>query len=437
VHRLLGLALVLAILVAGLGLAVGVGGIRLPAGSDAAIASRSALGSPVPPGGSPGPSLARGPSPGPLPSPTPLPSPSPTPPPLPTDRLQAALDAWRTSTGTPGVSASIRWGDGRTWTGASGTADTTRRAPLVATSAFPLASISKTFTAALILQLVEEGRLKLDDPVAPRLPGLGLDVRITVKMLLDHTSGLPDLFLAPGIDQALLAAPDRVWSLSDSLAYARKARTTPGTAWAYSNTGYLLLGVLAERVTGQSFATLLRTRFFTPLGLATTYVQIAERARGPIALGHLVSRTGSKWTARVVRPGDVQPFRSVVSAGGAADDVAASAADVARWAALLYGGSVLRPASVAAMLGDVANVSKLRPRIAYGLGVEQTTLAPWGAAYGHDGHLIGFHDLVRYLPVPGLSIATLANVDKAPVGPLLTTLLSIALPLGEPCARCR
>jgi D-alanyl-D-alanine carboxypeptidase len=376
------------------------------------------------------------PSASPSPSPSPLPSPSPEAPALPVAALQAALDKWLATTGTPGVSVTIEWADGRTWTGVGGVADAARRTPMTADTAFPLASISKTFVATLVLQLVEEGRLALDQPVAPILTGLGLDPRITVRMLLDHTSGLPDVFSAAGIDKALLAAPDRVWTLAQSLAFTKTGRVKPGTRWTYSNTGYLLLGVLLERVTGQPLATLLRDRLSGPLGLSSAYVQIAQRSPGPLAVGHVVGKSGSTWRASVIHPGPVQPFPSVVSAGGAADDIAASSPDVARWAALLYGGSVLRPATLDAMLGDMTAVAKLHPRIPYGLGVEGRPLPRWGITYGHNGHLEGFQDTVRYLPVQGLTIAILSNGDAAPVTSLLATLLSIALPLGTPCGHC-
>jgi D-alanyl-D-alanine carboxypeptidase len=436
VRRLLLLGVVVAVLVAGAALvARSSGGV----GADRAASATATSGATVPgPVGPSGPPLAAvSPSPSLLPSPSPRPSPSPEAPRLPDALLQAALDHWLVTTGTPGVSVTIRWADGRSWTGVGGLADAAARTAMTPATAFPLASISKTFVAALVLELVQDGRLALDQPVAPILAGLGLDRRVTVRMLLDHTSGLPDIFSAAGIDRALVAAPDRLWTLAQSLAFTRTGRVTPGTRWTYSNTNYLLLGILLERVTREPFAALLRDRILGPLGLASAYVQIAEAAPGPLAAGHVVARAGSSWRASVIHRGPVQPFTSVVSAGGAADDIAAGSADVARWAAMLYGGHVLEPVSLAAMLGDIASVAKLHPRMPYGLGVEGYTLPGWGAAYGHNGHLAGFQDLVRYLPGQDLSIAILSNADAAPVKGLFTTLLSIALPLGAGCDRCR
>jgi D-alanyl-D-alanine carboxypeptidase len=433
VRRLLVLVLVMAVLVAAGGLALVSGAMSLPTVAEDGHGVPSAGSSPTASAAIVSPAPSPSPSPSPLPSPTPVP----TPPPLPATALQEAVDAWLASTGTPGVSVTIEWADGRTWTGVAGVADAKRGIAMTPDTTFPLASITKTFTSALVLRLVEEGRLALDQPVAPILTGLGLDPRITVRMLLDHTSGLPDIFSAPGIDRALRAAPDRRWTLADSLAYARSGRAVPGTRWAYSNTNYLLLGALLERVTGMTFAELTRSELFGPLGLGDSFVQVAEPATGPLAVGHVVTRSGSSSRATVVREGAVQPFTSVITAGGGADAIAASSADVARWAHLLYTGGVLDLATVTAMLDDVSAVARLKPSRPYGLGVEVSTIARFGIAYGHNGHLVGFQDLVRYLPGQGLSIAILSDSDSAPVARLLPTLLGIAWPLGLPCERCR
>ncbi len=334
------------------------------------------------------------------------------------------------------MSVTIRWPDGRAWTGVSGVADARHGTPMTADTAFPLASISKTFTAALILRLVDEGRLGLDEPVAPRLPGLGLDPRITVRMLLDHTSGLPDVFSAAGIDRALQAAPDRIWTVADSLAFTSKGRATPGTVWVYSNTGYLLLGQLVRQVTGRTYAVELRQRFFDPLGLDTAFVQVDERPRGPLAVGHLVSGAAPDWVASVVREGPIQPFASVITAGGAADAVAASSPDLARWAEALYGGSVLSGRSLARMIGDASRISKLEPRVPYGLGVQEVRVGRW-LTYGHSGHLLGFRDVVRWLPSERVAIAILTDHDRSDLDPLVSRLLEIALPAPLPCTRCQ
>ena len=167
-------------------------------------------------------------------------------------RLQRTLDANRAKLSIPGVSVAILWDDGRSWVGASGMRNIATADPMTTGTAFALASISKTFTAAVVLQLVEEGKLSLDQPVAPLLPAFRLDSRITVRMLLDHTSGLPDFFFGKGIDAALRSAPAATWTAAKSWSYVPKPHAVPGRAWIYSNTNYMLLGELVQSVTGDT-----------------------------------------------------------------------------------------------------------------------------------------------------------------------------------------
>ena len=139
------------------------------------------------------------------------------------------------------------WDDGRKWLGASGDADIASGSAVTPETGFALASISKTFTAAVVLDLVDEGKLKLDERVAPLLPSFGIDRRVTVRMLLDHTSDLNDFFFNPKIDHALQSNPDATWTAKRTWRYVPAGRIRPGKVWAYSNTNYLVLGELVGR----------------------------------------------------------------------------------------------------------------------------------------------------------------------------------------------
>ena len=143
-------------------------------------------------------------------------------------RLQAQLDRLRARLGIPGVSATIVFRDGTSWTGVSGLADVARKVPVADDTAFAVGSISKTYTAALILALAGDGKIGLDKPAASYLPGFGLDKRITVRMLLDHTSGLDDFFIHGAIDTALQKAPAAHWSVARTLKYVAKPYFPPG-----------------------------------------------------------------------------------------------------------------------------------------------------------------------------------------------------------------
>lgn len=363
------------------------------------------------------------------PSSSPASSPCATPSAMPADLLQATLDRLRIKLSIPGISVAMLWDDGREWLGVSGMADVVGRKPVTPDSGFALASISKTFTAAVVLQLVEEGRLTLDEPVAPRLPVYNLDQRITVRMLLDHTSGLPDFFLNSTIDKPLQAAPDVAWTPARAWTFVAKKRPVPGSVWLYSNSNYLLLGELVKAVTGHPLATEIRARLLVPLGLTATWYQAVERPRANLTLGYrLVAKSGGGMRPVSVAPAsNMMPFRSVVTAAGGAGSIAATALDAARWMQAFAGGRVLSPAMQRAMLDDVQLTTGLKARIPYGLGIEVTVLAG-RQALGHSGRYLGFQGAVRYLPVEGVTIAVLTNQSTADPSKIVAALLGIALP---------
>jgi D-alanyl-D-alanine carboxypeptidase len=284
-----------------------------------------------------------------------------------------------------------------------------------------------------VLQLVDEGRLRLDEPVAPHLPTFRLSPRITVRMLLDHTSGLPDFFLRRGIDAALQSAPDATWEADQAWSYVNGKRPAPGSTWVYSNTNYLLLGELVESVTGRPLADQVRRRLLRPLGLEHTWSQLAEKPRAEITVGYrMVPRAaGGVRPIRVAPASRIMPFRSVVSAAGGAGSLAATALDAARWMRALVAGDVLSPAMRRAMLGDAAVTAALHARVPYGLGVQVTTL--YGReAIGHSGRYLGFRGVVRHLPADGLTIAVLTNQGSADPARIAAALLPIALPTPVP-----
>jgi D-alanyl-D-alanine carboxypeptidase len=408
----------------GLGLALLATGIDLvggPAGPLRGLAGGAVL-------------AAAGPSASPAPTarPTaPPPSPPPTPPPaqtpIPAAALQARLNAIRVQYHVPGVSATIIWPDGRSWTGVNGWADVKQHVPVAPTTAFSVGSVSKTFLAALVLQLADEGRLSLDDPVLRWLPTAAVPADATIRELLDHTSGLYDFFSNPAIDTALLANRRQAWTPARALGYMRAPYCAAGTCWHYSNSNYVLLGQVVQQVTGNPVATELRRRFFAPLRLVRTFVQGAEAARGTVATSYEVLGSGS--SIRTVSQGDgtaISPFTSVVTAAGSAGAIAATSRDLAVWARRIYGGAVLRPAALAAML-DVSHSVGAGSALPYGLGVEEVSLGG-RLTEGHNGRLIGAGATMRYLPDSGFSVAVVTNQDRVSPDVFAAALLAIAFP---------
>jgi CubicO group peptidase (beta-lactamase class C family) len=352
-------------------------------------------------------------------------------------KLDAELDVVRTRLGIPGVSVTIIFRDGSTWIGTSGRADVAGKVDVLPDTAFALASISKTYTAALVLDLVGEGKIDLATSARVYLPKSALDKRITVRQLLEHTSGLDDYFLHPPIDKALLADRDAAWSIGRTLKYVGKSYFPPGRGYHYSNTNYLYLGLIAERVTGVPLATELRRRFFSPLKLDDTWYQAVDKPVRPLAHGYRFA--GPKLSSPPIdltAKARVAPFRSVVTAAAGAGSIAATSSDVARWARFLYDGEVLGPVMTTVMLDGVADTAGYRPPVPYGLGVQAFPIMG-RVALGHSGRFIGFRSAVRHLPSEALTIAVLTNQSRADPGVILADLLSIVFAPDPPCLRCQ
>ena len=299
--------------------------------------------------------------------------------------------------------------------------------PVTPDTSFSVASVSKTFTAALILALVEDGRLSLDGSAKGYLPSLPIDPAITVRELLDHTSGLRDFFFGAGVDHALLSQPARVWDPKRSFKYVGKPFSKPGAEWHYSNTNYLVLGMLAEAVGGAPIADQLRDRFFTPLRMDDTYYQVpGEPWPGPVAHGYRFLGADPALPAIDLSDGSaIVPFTSVVTAAGGAGSIASSAGDLARWALALYGGDLLDPATRDAMVADVARTAPLKPGIPYGLGVQAITV-DGHPTLGHSGRFLGARAVVRWLPRERIAIAVLTNQSRSDPNVVLASLLKLA-----------
>jgi D-alanyl-D-alanine carboxypeptidase len=410
-----------------------------PSPGRAAAVSSIAPASSSEPSGSPGEGSPYAPSPHPsvtpsqsFVSPSSTSTPAPTPTPLTAEQrdqlLQASLDAFRADEAIPGISATVAFPDGTSWTGVGGLADVARKTRVTTGTSFAVASVSKTFLSALILELAHEHRLRLDDRINRYVPDLALDPRITIRQLLDHTSGLGDFFLNPKIDALLLGDRSAIWTSARSLTFIGKRYFAPGKGWHYSNTNYLVLGILAERVGRASLAHQYRVRFLEPVGLDHTYYQVVEKPRARLAIGYRFEGPGKARRPISLADGTrVMPFRSVVSAAGGAGSMAASSADLARWARALYDGEVLDPASAAAIIQDVMATAALKPAIPYGLG-SQAIKIDGLATLGHSGRLLGSRAVMRYFTASGVSIAIVTNQSRSDPAPLLAQLALVAVP---------
>ena len=197
------------------------------------------------------------------------------------------------------------------------------------------------------------------------------------------------------------------------------------------------VGLIAERVTGSTLGVALHDRFFGPLGLDGTWYQAAEKPRAPTAHGYRFATPSRKAPPIDLSDGSpIVPFTSVITASRGAGSVAATSADAARWARLLYTGEVLGPKTTALMLAGVAGTAGYAPRVPYGLGVQAVPI-DGRRTVGHSGRLLGFRAAVRHLPADATTVAVLTNQSREDPGLIVRALLSVVFEPEPPCLRCQ
>jgi D-alanyl-D-alanine carboxypeptidase len=302
-------------------------------------------------------------------------------------KLRAALDEL-VAAGAPGAVVLVRDGD-RTVGLAGGLADRARNAPMRVTDRFRVGSVTKTFVSSVVLQLAGEGRLSLDDTVERWLPGLVPNgPGITIRQLLSHTSGLYDYTQDPSVLKPYLRGHLRVVRAPRTLvarAIAHPPLFAPGAKWSYSNTGYILLGLIVEAAGGDSLRAQLQRRIFTPLGLRHTTFDTSPRISGRHAHGYFALGKRSLRDVSVFSPSFAWAAGAIVSTAG----------DLVRFYRALLQGRVLRPDLLDAMKTTVAMGP---PGESYGLGLWKTRslgLSPTnklacGSVWGHDGDFPGY-----------------------------------------------
>jgi D-alanyl-D-alanine carboxypeptidase len=275
------------------------------------------------------------------------------------------------------------------------------RTAMAATDRFRIASITKTFVATVVLQLVAEGKLSLDDPVERWLPGLLPNAgSIEIRELLNHTSGLFDYLDDKGFVQAVLAQPGRIWPPRKlvAIATAHPPLFPPGSDWSYSNTNYILLGLMIEAAVGTPLGQQLQQRFFDPLGLTETSFPTRARIDGAHAHGYVGFATLPRLRSLL----DTSPVSP--SLAWAAGAIVSTGDDVTSFYAALLGGRLLPPELLDAMKTPA-------PGVHYGLGLLETD-TPCGQAYGHEGDLLGHRSFVYARPDGTRVALVMVNIDN-------------------------
>ena len=301
---------------------------------------------------------------------------------LPRQQLQQLLDEL-VATGQPGAIGLAHHGK-ETWRGASGLAILDPEQPMRPGLRYKVGSITKTFTATVVLQLVGEHKLRLGDSVERWLPGLVPNGdHITIRQLLQHTSGLFDYAEDPRIAEPYLQGDlEFVWRPRQLIAIATEHPPLfpPGTSWSYSNTGYVLLGLIIRAATHSSVQQQLQTRILRPLGLRHTSFPVTNpHIAGPHAHGYQLG-AGPGGT-----PLDFTGLSP--SWAWATGNMVSTVDDVAHFHRALLRGRLLPPGLLRAMQTTVATGSGFR----YGLGLVSIEL-PCGTFWGHEGGLPGYEN---------------------------------------------
>src|SRR4051794_26220255 len=325
--------------------------------------------------------------------------------------LQATLDQHREFQELPGEAAAVVIPGQGVWSGGSGVADRRTGARVSGHTPFEIASLTKPFIAALAIKLSESGRLRLDDHLSNFVPGWPNAGRITIRQLLNHTSGVSsfDTEATDPINRAIDARPRSYWSPRRTLSYAGKPSFEPGARWQYNNANYLLAGLVIERAANTTVADALRQAFLDPLGLDDVVLQPQQHARGPTAHGY--GRIGNDRRNRDLSDGsDLVPYRSVASSVWTAGGMVASAESVARLGDAVFRGGALSRNGRKEMTEFVPAGGPYR---AYGLGVGEVPSTRVGDLWGAIGNFPGFGSTLAYLPTRGVTVVVLANRDEA------------------------
>ncbi|WP_405430265.1 serine hydrolase domain-containing protein [Micromonospora sp. NBC_00617] len=310
----------------------------------------------------------------------------------PRDAVQRQLDRLVSEDGFPGVLASVRGTGGRVRDYTAGVNDLRSHGPAPRDGRVRIGSNTKTFTAVVVLQLVGEGRIDLDATVEHYLPGVvrgnGNDGgAITVRQLLQQTSGLPDY------DDVLFTQPQDLVDKSHSYYQPRRLvdaaltnapHFAPGAKWEYSNTNYVLAGLIVEQVTERPIGEEITDRVIRPLGLRDTYWPGVgeQRLRGTHPHGYVAVAPGAQW----VDVTDMDP-----SLGWAAGQLVSTPDELRTFFEALVGGRLLKPAQQAAMMTTVpAPGFEPTGEYEYGLGIARHELPCGGDAWGHGGDIQGF-----------------------------------------------
>ncbi|MGX9787404.1 serine hydrolase domain-containing protein [Mycobacterium sp. MMS18-G62] len=345
--------------------------------------------------------------------------------------FQAVVDTAAKKLMVPGAMVLLHMPQGD-FTFAFGTTELGAQTPPATNTHFRIASNTKTMTAALIVLLAQDGKLKFSDPVSAYIPNVPNGENITVAQLLKMRSGLYGYTADPELSAAMDADPGKAWTPQEVLAIAFRhpPQFAPDASYDYSNTNYALLGLIAEKVGGRSLAQQFADRLFGPVGLSQTSLPAAADTSMPAPYSHGYMYGGSFYAlADIPYPADMQAAAKAgtlqpvdythqnPSYATAAGGAISTADDLATWMKALVSGKLFNAeyhhqwlTSLQAEDPDAPNGQK------YGYGISYQRFGPNAAMYYHGGELPGFNSFMGYDPDNDVALVIWTNLTLSPDG---------------------
>jgi D-alanyl-D-alanine carboxypeptidase len=344
------------------------------------------------------------------------------------ETLQSLLDSLRVAGNYPGLSVGIVYKDNTSVALVSGFNDKEKNIPLLVSDRLLQGSVGKTYASAIALRLIKDGKLNLDEKVSTylgkypwfnRIPNAST---ITVRMIMNHSSGVMRYEFKDQFLKDLTANPDKVWKPEDLLHYVldEKASFAAGEGWEYSDTNYILLGMIIESITGKKFYDLVIQQLLKPFKLNNTFPSDKRELKG-LAQGYAGAQNEFGRKDKVV--GEDGKFIINPQFEWTGGGIYSTTGDLAKWGKLLYEGKVVDTS----LLLSSAVPAKLGRDTKYALGVIIRP-TPMGIAYGHSGFFPGYMTELLYFPEKQLCIAVQCNSSdfkNLKVG-LLRVLLTMA-----------
>ena len=316
-------------------------------------------------------------------------------------RVDSLAAAFLANTHTPAISVAVLRGSDTLVMKGYGDASVELHRPATASTVYRIGSITKQFTSSEIMRLAERGKLSIDDPITKYLPDVPTHGQtITIRRLLNHTSGVHNYTAKPEWQKrwAEEMTPRQIVAFVDHDSLDFK----PGDAWSYSNTGYVLLGMIIEKVTGEPYSKYVQHDLFTPLGLKQTSYCVNRPTDPSFADGYSAA-------SEAVKPAE---FLSMTQPHGAGA-LCSTVRDLVIWQRALMGGRVVNAHSYALMTTpDTLNSGK---PLNYGFGLTAGKLGTH-RSIGHSGGINGFTTASVYFPDDSVNVVVFSNADKGPDG---------------------